>query len=193
MKIAILGGGISGLATYLNLQKHVARDAQPKQNLEIIIYETHDLRHLVGKKPSEIPSHGGGYGLASNGMASLRRLNPEIHEQIFRNGFPSAKCTMRSARGWTLGMLPWFDARGENLECLVMVLREVVIQALYERIPASAIVHQRVVEVEDGEKQATVKLNNGESKDFDLVIGADGVWSKARRALMGDKHGPEYR
>ena len=192
MKIAIIGGGISGLATYLQLQKHVANNASLKGSVEITVFETHSFNHLSGKKPSEIPSHGGGYGLAPNGMASLRRLDPEIHEQILRNGFPSAKCLMKTARGWTLGALPWSDDRGENPECCVMVLREVVIQALYERIPASDIVQHKILEVEDGEKQATIKLDNGEKQVFDLVIGADGVWSKARRAILGDKHGAEY-
>ena len=190
MRVAIVGGGISGLATYLNLHRDFAKDGR---SLDITIYETHDLRHLAGKKPSEIPSHGGGYGLAANGMASLRRLDPAIHEQILRNGFPAATCIMRSARGWTLGVMDWTDKRGENPECLVMVLREIVIQALYERIPASAVVHEQVIQVEDGDQQAVITLGNGEEQTYDLVIGADGVWSKARGALLGDQHGPEYK
>ena len=193
MKIAIIGGGISGLSTYLNLQKHLVNDPSINENLDITIYETHEFQQPGGKNSSDIPSYGGGYGLAPNGMASLRRLDPEIHENIMRGGFPTAKTVMKSARGWTLGVMPFFDTSGEHPECCVMVLREVVIQALYERVPSSAIVQQRVVEVDDGVNESTVTLDNGEKKTFDLVIGADGVWSRARRALLGDKHDAEYR
>lgn len=193
MRLAIVGGGISGLSTYLNLKKHLVKDSRFKESLDITIYETHELHHLGGKKPSDIPSHGGGYGVASNGMASLRRLDPEIHEHILRNGFPSPKVAMKSARGWTLGVMPFFDARGEDPECCVMVLREVVLQALYERVPPSATVQHKVVGVEDGEKQATIVLDSGKRETFDLVIGADGVWSKVRLAIPGDKPEAEYK
>lgn len=117
MKIAIVGGGISGLSAYLNLQKHLIKSFRSKESLSITIYETHDLTHLGNKKPTEIPSHGGGYGIAPNGMASLRRVDPEIHDEILQGGFPAPKIWMRSARGWTLGVMPSSDLRGPHPEC----------------------------------------------------------------------------
>lgn len=193
MKIAIVGGGISGLSAYLHLQKQLAKDTRLKESTSITIYETHDLRDLGDKNPTEIPSIGGGYGLAPNGMASLRRLDSDIHHEITRNGFPTAKTWMKSARGWTLGVMPFFDARGEHPECCTMVLREIVIQTLYKRVPSSDVVRHKVVEVADGEDNVRIKLDNGDEETFDLVIGADGVWSKTRRALIGEEHPPEYK
>lgn len=194
MKIAIVGGGISGLTSYLNLQKHVENNQNLQNaNISITIYETHDLQHLEVQNAEDIPSHGGGYGLAPNGMASLRRLNPEIHEEILRNGFPSANTTMKSARGWTLGVMPFWNTINGHIECCIMVLREVVLHALYKRVPASVVIQQKVVEVHDREDKARLKFDDGKEEDFDLVIGADGVWSRCRRALTGDTHPPEYR
>ena len=193
MKIAIVGGGISGLSTYLNLQKHVVQNPRLKVSVSVTIYESHDLQHLDNTKTTDIPSLGGGYGIAPNGMASLRRLDPDIHEQTLRKGFPAAKTWMKSARGWTLGVMPFFDARGEHPECCTMILREIVIQNLYKCVPSSDIVNHKVVEVMDGEDKARIKIDNGEEESFDLVIGADGVWSKTRQVLIGDAYPPEYR
>ena len=193
MKICILGGGISGLSAYLNLQKNLDKDPQLKDRMSIMIYETHDLIHLGDTKPSEIPSYGGGYGIAPNGMASLRRLDPEIHDEIVHNGFPSPKTWMRSARGWTLGVMAFSDLRGEHPEACTMILRETVLRILYTRVPRSHIVQRKIVEVIDGENQARIKLDNGDEETYDLIIGADGIWSKSRHALIGDSHLPEYR
>ena len=193
MKIAILGGGISGLSAYLSLQRNLLNDPRLKESVSITLYETHDLQYLGDKKPTEIPSHGGGYGIAPNGMASLRRLDPEIHDEILQSGFPSPKTWMKSARGWTLGVMPFSDVRGEHPECCIMVLREAVIRILYKRVPPPNIVQHKVVEVIDGEDEARIKLDNGDEETFDLLIGADGVWSKTRRALIGDSHPPEYK
>jgi 2-polyprenyl-6-methoxyphenol hydroxylase-like FAD-dependent oxidoreductase len=126
-------------------------------------------------------------------MASIRRLDPSLHKAIYANGFPTPKTVMKSARGWILGVMPFNDLRGEHPECCVMILREVVIGLMYDRIPQSAVVRQKVVTVDDGNDQATVHLDNGESHSYDLVIGADGVWSKTRLAILGDKVKPEYK
>jgi 2-polyprenyl-6-methoxyphenol hydroxylase-like FAD-dependent oxidoreductase len=193
LSIAILGGGISGLSAYLNLHKTLGRDPRLKDKFSVTIYETHDLTSLGNTKPSEIPSHGGGYGIAPNGMASLRRLDPEIHDEVVHNGFPSPKTWMKSARGWTLGVMPFSDLRGEHPEACTMILRETVLRILYNRVQRSHIVQHKVVEVMDGEDQARIKLDNGDEEKYDLIIGADGIWSKSRRALIGDLHPPEYK
>lgn len=74
-----------------------------------------------------------------------------------------------------------------------MVTREVVLEALYGCVPPGAVVIRKVVEVVDGEDEAVIKFEDGEEDRFDLVIGADGIWSRARKAIAGEKNGPEYR
>lgn len=193
MKIAIVGGGISGLGVYLNLQKQLAKAPALKGSIEVCIYEPHDLPRLGSKRADDIPSSGGGYGIAPNGMASLKRLDPSLREVVLRNGYPAPNTVMKSARGWTLGVMPFTDLRGTSPECCVMVLREVVVAAMYERIPESVVVRKRVIKVEDGNDGATVHLDDGQQHVFDLVIGADGVWSRTRPAVLGDGMDPEYR
>ena len=62
MKIAIVGGGICGLSTYLNLRKHVCKDSGHEDTLEITIFERHVLKHDTSSRWGDIPSSGGGYG-----------------------------------------------------------------------------------------------------------------------------------
>ena len=100
---------------------------------------------------------------------------------------------MRSARGWTLGSIPFNDLTTKEPECCVMVLREDVLDSLYDRIPTTDVATHKVTKIEDGEDAATITLDNGDEATFDLVIGADGVWSKSRRAILGEQSGPEYK
>ena len=77
-----------------------------------------------------------------------------------------------------------------------MVLRQVVLDALYQRVPKSAMIHRKVVKVEDEESSAIVTVEGGEQLTFDLVIGADGIWSRVRKAVLEDQdstYGPIYK
>ena len=192
MKIAIIGGGPAGLCTYLNLKKTLA-SKHIENAFDIVIYETHDPGLASHSESPNAPISGGGYGLAPTGMKSLRRLDPHLHEQIFKHGFPTPKTLMKSATGWTLGSIPFNDLSGEEPECCVMVLRETVLDVLSGSIPAHVLVKHKVVDVKDGEAGAIVTLDSGEKLEYELVIGADGIWSKARRAISGEKYGPEYK
>lgn len=37
-----------------------------------------------------------------------------------------------------------------------------------------------------GEGQIRVKLADGRQKDFDILVGADGIWSRIRKLLVGE-------
>ena len=99
MKIIIVGGGISGLSTYLFLQKHVL--ALTNQHFEIKIYESYDISKYIGKictptlsivkqdtqERSESESLGeptftpeaiaSAIGISRNGLAVLSRISDE--------------------------------------------------------------------------------------------------------------------
>lgn len=194
MKIAIIGGGISGLATYLQLQKHLASHPNLKSSLQIQIFESHDLKkHRHDISQAGLPSVGGGYGLAANGMMSLRRLDPDIHDRILRSSFPSPRFQCRTRKGWTLGAINTVMKGKDGVEACCMVTREVVLEALYAAVPDNALHIGKVLEVVDGAEKTIVKFEGGVKEIFDLVVGADGIWSRTRRAILGDGDRPEYR
>ena len=196
LRIAIIGGGISGLTTYLQLRKHFPPSSSPDNpKLDITIFEPHDLpkHNYETRRASGAPAVGGGYGLAANGMRSLKRLDPDIHAHILKHSFPTPRFQMRTRQGWTLGAIGCVIEYPERPETCCMVTREVVLEALYAKVPAEVIEIRKVVEVVDGEEEARVVVDGGEERVFDLVVGADGIWSKSRRAISGEQDGPEYR
>lgn len=76
---------------------------------------------------------------------------------------------------------------------MLVVLRETVLRILYERVPESDVMQRKIVEVLDREDGACIKFEDGEEEAFDLVVGADGVWSNTRKTLVRDTYPPEYK
>jgi len=144
LKIIIVGGGISGLSTYLFLRKNLPA---PEYDLDIKIYEKHRFQKTKKADPScpqisnsstasieesstgqelaaatfeELSSStaivGGGIGLSPNGMRILKELSPELHARVLGEGCPCENFIFRSSRGWKLSQTPTGDRRKEEGE-----------------------------------------------------------------------------
>lgn len=198
LRVAIIGGGISGLTTYLQLRKQFSsQDPARTPQLAITIFESYDLpaqnfERSDAASPSA-PAIGGGYGLAANGMHSFRCLDPDIHQHILKNSFPTPRFQMRTRKGWTLGAIGTVIEYPQGPEACCMVTREVVLEALYAKVPREVIEIKEAVQVVDEETEARVVFAGGEERVFDLVVAADGIWSKTRRKVFGEGGEPEYR
>ncbi len=117
MKIIIVGGGISGLTTYLSLLKYLPNPSSHS----ITIYESHRPRSKLPQQatttePGETSSPinlatlsdstalvGGGLGISPNGLRVLRSLSPDLHAQVLAQGFPVRNFVFKGANGWELG------------------------------------------------------------------------------------------
>ena len=200
MKIIIVGAGISGLCTYLFLQKY-CKDKVP---LDIIIYESYDPTKKVDiadftfneLSASATAIVGGGIGLMPNGLRVLSALDEKVHDKARDGGFVCHTFEFRSARGWHLGNSSCGDMRGKpgwpagKEEFCVSMSRHNLWDALRAELDPKKIVYKTVVSVQKAipteNKKASVTFQDGQVEEADLIIGADGVRSKVREAIFGD-------
>ncbi|KAJ5683870.1 uncharacterized protein N7477_000215 [Penicillium maclennaniae] len=208
MKIVILGAGIAGCTGYLELQKHLPKPTGSQANHEITIYEAYstDLNVTPEQRQSNEDTHsstlvvGGGLGIGANGLNVLRRLDEDLLREVVRNGYVTAVSNLKSKNGWLLMSMkttgPHSFEGKDSIENMHMVAssRHSLWKALRSRVPEAHIVNKRVLEViarPDGKN--IVRFDDGSPEiEADLVIGADGVRSTAKRALFPDSIDDPY-
>ena len=199
MKIAIVGAGISGLSLYMFLRKRI-----PALNEDdIVIYEAHqaprrkhDQANTFGQSPADGASFiGGGLGIAPNGMRKLRELSPQLHEAAVAQGYPVPRLQFNDAYNQTLGSMPSVDLSQGEPEYMVMTSRQGFWNCLRDVVPDEALQCGKPVtkvhEVKSGRYVVEFK-DCSKSMEYDMVVGADGVKSAVKRAVLGDGTRDEY-
>lgn len=210
MKIVIIGAGIAGCAAYLELRKHLPTPSDSEVDPEIIIYEAYstDLHMNVEERQKRQGKNtysstllvGGGLGIAANGLNVLRRLDEDLLKDVVRSGYAASKFNMKSKNGWSLVSM---DATGhasseKQRMHMIAASRHSLWQALRSRIPDEHIINKRISKViaSPTGKNLIHFVDGSRSLEADLVIGADGVRSTAKRAIFReakeDPYPPKY-
>lgn len=209
MKIVIIGAGIAGCTAYLELQKHLPKPSDSETNHEITIYEAYntdlDVTPAQRQKTEETHSStlivGGGLGVAPNGLNILRRLDEDLLKDVVRAGYVVSTSNLKSKDGCILmsvkptGPKPQSKITDDPERMhMVACSRHALWKALRARIPNEHILNRRVKEVvSHGYEKNIVRFADGSPEvEADLVIGADGVKSTAKRALFPDAQRDPY-
>lgn len=207
MKIVIIGAGVAGCTAYLELQQHLPSSGSEASH-EIIIYEAYstDLNVNPDKREEEHTHSstllvGGGLGIAPNGLNVLRRLDEDLLRQIVRSGYAVSTSNLKSKNGSLLLSMkqnspkaPLGNSDDPEKMYMVACSRHALWKALRERIPDEHIFNKRILEViSHADKRNVIHFADGSPPvEADLVVGADGVRSTAKRAIFPDAKEDPY-
>jgi salicylate hydroxylase len=193
MRIVVAGGGVAGAASAIALARAGA---------EVTVYEAHeDPAGAVGSFLS----------LAVNGLRALESLG--CLPQVQAAGFAVARQRMWAGNGKLLGDVARGRRPGDPLHSVTLMRADLVTVLRDEAVRAGArIVTGQPLTGEDlrqaraegaagadlrearavGAAGADLDAQRGVIAGADLVVGADGIWSAARRVVDPAAPGPAY-
>jgi 2-polyprenyl-6-methoxyphenol hydroxylase-like FAD-dependent oxidoreductase len=172
--VLIVGGGFSGLSAAIALRQHG-----------------------VAVRLVEIAADCGAYGAGiSIGGATLRALGTlGVLEEYFRNGHGCEATEIRTPDDQPIQVIPAPRLAGANVPGNGAVMRPVLARILHDAaVKAGAQVRllTTVEDLRDEGEDVFARLSDGSEDRFDLVIGADGLLSKMREAILPDAPSPAY-
>lgn len=166
MDIAVVGGGIGGLSTAIALQQ---------RGLSVQVFEAAPAIGAVGK----------GIWLPTNAMLVLERLG--LADAVATKGLALQRIELRDKDA---GLLQAIDLKGVKKrlgQTTVSIVRADLQAALVGALePGSLTLGKRSVEVEHGKAGATVRFEDGTRITAPVVVGADGLRSRVRKAVAGE-------
>ena len=172
-KIAIIGGGISGL--------YFANLLQDNQNYQFKIFE---------KKSSFELNDGYGIQLSVNSIKLLNEIgfkNIEAHEVSFPNkvNFFDAKNCKKIA-DIDISKFNYENNRYTTLK------RSILLNFLLKNIPEKNIVHNYELKKINYEDKISLLFSNNHVEKFDYLLVSDGVFSKSKSIIFQKETNPKY-
>jgi salicylate hydroxylase len=165
-RIAIIGGGIGGLAAALALERRGA---------EVVVCEQSPVHSEIGA----------GLNLTPNAVKAFRALG--IEDRIEAIGSGSEFMAIRS---WRSGRFISRTRRGDFPKVFgapnLTVHRADLLDVLRGALKTTDIrLGMRCVAVDGGDRSAAVRFADGSTLEADIVVGADGIHSAVRKSLFG--------
>ncbi|MBF6101677.1 FAD-dependent monooxygenase [Nocardia cyriacigeorgica] len=170
-RVMIAGGGIGGLSAALALRR---------RGIDAVVFES----------ARQLRDGGAGLHIWSNGMLALDALG--VAEEVLRIAPVQTVCQFRTARGERIGSWPVGEFAAKYGRPTVAIGRSDLHRILLRALTDTEIrTGAEVTGFDQDGAGVTVRFADGGSERGELLIGADGVHSAVRRALVGDQP-PRY-
>ncbi|XP_057991631.1 zeaxanthin epoxidase, chloroplastic isoform X2 [Hevea brasiliensis] len=175
LRILIAGGGIGGLVLAL---------AAKHRGFDVKVFEK-DLSAVRGEG-----RHRGPIQLLSSALAVLQAIDENVARQIMEAGCVTGDRINGLADGVSGDWFTKFDLSTPALKKGLPVTRVICRMALQDILLKAVgldIVRNKskVVDFMEDSTKVTVILEDGRQYDGDVLVGADGIWSKVRSKLFG--------
>lgn len=173
-KVLIIGGGFSGMSAAIELRK---------RGISVDLVEIDE-----GWR-----SYGAGITLGGATFRAFATLG--ILDAFMERGSATDGLHLQLADGTQIATLPTPRVAGDDIPGSGGIMRPVLAGILAEATRAAGadvllgVTFETITQDEDG---VTVALSNGETRRFDLVVGADGLFSSVRKAQFPDAPEPTY-
>jgi len=179
LRILIAGGGIGGLVLALALKNK-------GRCFEVKVFEK-DLSAVKGEG-----KHRGPIQIQSNALAALQAIDGGVAEEIMESGCVTGDRVNGLVDGLSGSWYIKFDTftpaveRGLPVTRVIsrMTLQKILVRAIGPEIIENS---SNVVDFNDDGQKVTVMLEDGRQYEGDILVGADGIWSKVRTKLFGPK------
>ncbi|KAI1343529.1 hypothetical protein F5Y15DRAFT_412313 [Xylariaceae sp. FL0016] len=174
IRVAIVGGGITGVILALGLEK---------RGVDYTLFE----------RAPEFTEIGAGIGFSPNAERALKVVDPNVY----------SKYKEVASSNDQEDYFTWVDGSQTN-EIISRLLigidafqggrRSDFLEAWSELIPENKVKFgkelETLVQHEDG--RVTLKLKDGSSEVFDVVVGCDGIKSRVRQLVLGEANPASY-
>ncbi|XP_011005864.1 PREDICTED: zeaxanthin epoxidase, chloroplastic-like [Populus euphratica] len=177
LKVLVAGGGIGGLVFAL---------AAKRKGFEVMVFEK-DLSAVRGEGQYRGPIQ-----IQSNALAALEAIDLDVAEEVMRAGCITGDRINGLVDGisgtWYVKFDTFTPAAERGLPVTRVISRMTLQQILARAVGDDVILNDsNVVSFQDDGNKITVVLENGQEFEGDLLVGADGIWSKVRKNLFGPK------
>jgi 2-polyprenyl-6-methoxyphenol hydroxylase-like FAD-dependent oxidoreductase len=170
----VAGGGIAGTVAALALHR---------AGLTPVVHEAH---------PSGADERGAFVTVAVNGLEALRALGLDPAE-VLAAGFPTPAMELRNSAGKRLAELPLGGPPADGVSTTTIRRADfyLALRAAAERRGITIAYGKRLTTATTDADGVTAEFEDGSTRRGDLLVGADGLHSRTRRAL--DPAAPEPR